>query len=349
MGGRMVRTTVVPIKKGGAMEVSFHRFPLAEEVRRELLPLLYDEWPAPDYDLAAAAAGEYARTLTIVAALGRIDGRVVGTAQSIYAARQPELAMVGFVLTRGEYRGQGIGAKITVIVTDFAFEAGCKAAFLGSNIRPDCVYLRAGYSYYNGGVMRRLAEDGEDLEAEYFRPGQSVQVRPAEWGDLPGTGFLLIRPYEWVVGDYQRGFFSGRYTTQRRCVSNFPYVYYSIEDQGGVFMVLTGDRRNRVLGMATVTPNRAAIQKHAAVLDFLSHRNYYSALPHLVEETLAVAAKTRSVEQVTAYVAQRDVAKADILIQLGFRELGVLPCQLRHEQGEEDVHIFHKDLSTGRD
>jgi GNAT superfamily N-acetyltransferase len=331
------------------MEVSFHRFPLAEEVSRELLPLLYDEWPAPDYDLNAAAAGEYARTLTIVAALGRIDGRMVGTAQSIYAASQPELAMVGFVLTHKEYRGQGIGAKITDVVTNFAFEAGCKAAFLGSNIRPDCVYLRAGYSYFNGGVMRRLAEDGEDLEATYFKRGQRAQVRHAEWGDLPGTGLLLIRPYEWVVGDYQRGFFSGRYTTQRRCVSNFPYVYYDIEDRKGVFMVLTGDRRNRVLGMATVTPGRAAIQEHAAIVDFLSHKNYYRVLPHLLEKTLAFAAKTKGVEQVVAYVAQRDVAKADTLIHLGFREIGVLPRQLRHEQGEEDVHILHKYLSTGRD
>jgi hypothetical protein len=114
-------------------------------------------------------------------------------------------------------------------------------------------------------------------------------------------------------------------------------------------MVLTGDRRNRVLGIATVTPNRAAIQKHTAVLDFLSHKNYYAALPHLVEETLAVAAKTRSVEQVSAFVAQRDTAKANFLVQMGFREIGVLPCQLRHEQGEEDVHILHKDLSIGRD
>lgn len=339
----MVRTTVVPIKNGRSMEVSLHRFPLAEEVRRELLPLLYGEWSAPDYDLTAAAAGEYARTLTIVAALGRIDGQVVGTAQSIYAARQPELAMVGFVLTHTEYRGQGIGAKITDIVTNFAFEAGCKAAFLGSNIRPDCVYMRAGYMYYNGGVMRRLAEDGEDLEATYFSPGQSVQVRPAEWGDLPGTGFLLIRPYEWVVGDYQRGLFSGRYTTQRRCVSNFPYVYYDNETRKGIFMVLTGDRRNRVLGMATVTPGRAAIREHAAVVDFFSHENYYSAVPHLLQETLA-AAKARGIEQVTAYVVRRDTAKADILIQMGFREVGVLPCQLRHNQGEEDVQILHTDL-----
>jgi GNAT superfamily N-acetyltransferase len=344
----MVRITVVPLKNGRSMEVSFHRFPLAEEVRRELLPLLYDEWPSPDYDLAAAAAGEYARTLTIVAALGRIDDQVVGTAQSIYAASQPELAMVGFVLTHTEYRGQGIGAKITDIVTNFAFEAGCKAAFLGSDIRPDCVYLRAGYGYFNGGVMRRLAEDGEDPEATYFRPGQSVQVRPVEWGDLPGTGFLLIRPYEWVVGDYQRGFFSGRYTTQRRCVSNFPYVCYDIEDRKGVFMVLTGDRRNRVLGMATVTPGRAAIQEHAAVVDFSSHENYYAAAPHMLQEALAVA-QARGIEQVTAYAAQRDVAKADILIQTGFCEIGVLPCQLRHDQGEEDVQILHMDLSTGRD
>lgn len=340
----MTETTILPLRNGKSMEVSLFTFPLDETVRRELLPLLYAEWPVPDYDLAAAAAGEYASTLNIVAALSRIDGRTAGSAQAIYAARQPEVAMVGFVLTQEEYRGLGIGAKITDIVTNFALGAGCKVAFLGSNIRPDCVYLRAGYTYYNGGVMRRLAEDAEDLEATYFEPGQELQVRPAEWGDLPGTSFLLIRPYEWIAADYQRGLFSGRFTTQRRCVSNFPYIYYDIVEREGVFMVLSGSKRNRLLGIATVTPGRAAIQKHAAVVDFILHENYYSAAARLLLETLA-AAEAKGIEQVTAYVAQRDMAKADVLIQLGFREIGLLPRQLRHNRGYEAVRIFHKDLA----
>lgn len=342
----MTKMTTVSLKDNRSMEVVPFTCPLEKSVQDELLSLLRTEWQHGDYDWVAAMNGDYAGSLTIVMVVGRMDGGMVGTASAAYAARQPEVAAVGSVLTRKEYRGLGIAARLTEIVTEVSFSAGCKASFLGANIQPDCVYQRAGYTYYNGGVMRALAPQVEDFEKDYYQPGQRLKVRPAEWGDLAGVASLLVRPYEWFAADYGRGLFSGRFITQGRCVSNFGYIYYDILERKGTFMVLTGDSPHRVLGLATITPGSAEAQKQAGILDFLLHENYYSGACALIQQTMAEA-RSKRMEQVSAYLVERDASKADILLGMGFREIGVLPAQLRHGENIEDVRILHLNLTGG--
>jgi hypothetical protein len=200
-----------------------------------------------------------------------------------------------------------------------------------------------GYVWYNGGVMRRLAEDAENFDCDYFDPVQKTRIREAQWGDMAGVSCLLVRPYEWFAADYQRSVFSGRFVHQKRCVSNFPYIYEDVVRRQGMCCVLTGCSEHRILGLASVTPGATDVQQHTGVLDFVTHEAFYAQAPSLVSETLR-RAQQAGIRHVIAYVVDLDQSKADILDQLGFNQIGVLPGQVIIAKAHHGVHLLHRQL-----
>ena len=213
---------------GRRLRIEVLECPLASEDQRTLISLWRSEWRKADYDWIQSMNGDYSDSLSITSVVGRVDGAAAGTASVCYPRIDSEVAVVGSVLTHPEFRRLGVAQHLTRAVTDRAFAAGCSVSYLGATPMPQSVYLRCGYRWHNGGVMRHAAPEAEDMEAVWYAGGQSTAIRPAVWGDLSGFACLVVQPLSTWVLDYLRGYLSGRYVSLMRCVSNFPNLYYDV-------------------------------------------------------------------------------------------------------------------------
>ncbi|MFN0165468.1 MAG: GNAT family N-acetyltransferase [Bryobacteraceae bacterium] len=338
-----MRATALPAPSGATIQV--WQCPLLQEASERLLGLLHTEWDSGDYDWRAAFRGDFSDTLTFRIAVAQVNGEDAATACVVYPKQDPEIGVVNNVLTREAFRGEGLGAHLSECVTRLAFEAGCRVVYLGTTPRPDSVYLRIGYTFVNGGVMRRAALEGDRFEEdEYFQPGQRTSVREAVWGDLPGFSALFARPYEWLAGDFQRQLFSGRSVEQRRCASIFGHLREDVRKRQGVCCVLAGDKAHRILGVASVTPGVPPVAHHSAVADILTHENYYGEAARLLTDCLR-RAEGLGARRVTAFVAGPDVRKLEILREVGFSESAVLPDQIRVGGVSYPLHVLTRQTS----
>ena len=204
--------------------------------------------------------GDYSRHLRIQAVLGTIEGRPAGTASVCYPCREPEVSVVGSVLTHPDCRRLGVAEALTGAVVDLSYRAGCRVSYLGATRDPRNVYLRCGFRWWNGGVMRREREDSSRCEEAFFFDGPShlrsrVQLGgPARLRLLRGSTLGYTR-----VLDYPRALLSGKYVKLQRCVSNFPAVHEEAVPRGGVLGVLVGQSPHRVLGFGSITPEPGRI------------------------------------------------------------------------------------------
>ena len=340
-GYEPLRECSIVLSDGQEALVTFFTCPIKQDWQQRILALWRIEWDTGDFNWRLALSGEYAKTLKIRTVVAQVAGKDAATATITYSVRRPEVAAMTNVVTHPDFRRRGTAAKLTGILVDLAFKDGCQAVYLGTSRRPDPVYLRAGFEWYNGGVMRRIAENVENFEKKYFAPGQSTQTRPAQWGDLAATACLFTRPFELVSADYSRGLFSGRYVHQARCTSNFAYVYDDVMARGGICDVLVGEEPHRVLGFASLTPGLREIQRSAAVLDFLVHETYLGDSERLVADVLQ-AGESKDINRVTAYVVELDQVKASVLKDLGFSQIARVPDQLRVNSQEVAVLVLHK-------
>lgn len=337
-------TSMTPSSPQGA-SVHIRECPLPEAVASQVLGLLHTEWDSGDYDWRAAFRGEFSDTLTFRIAVAQVNGEDAATACVVYPKEDPEIGVVNNVLTRAAFRGRGLGAHLSDRVTRLAYEAGCHVVYLGTTPRPDSVYLRIGYAFVNGGVMRRPAVEGSRFEEDdYFRPAQRTSIREAVWGDLPGFSALFARPYEWFAGDFQRQLFSGRFVEQRRCASIFGHLREDVRRRQGVCCVLAGEKAHRILGAASVTPGVAPVANHAAVADVLTHEHYYREAARLLTDCLR-RAEGLGARRVIAFVAGLDVRKMEILREAGFSESAVLPDQIRVGGACCPVHLLERQAS----
>jgi GNAT superfamily N-acetyltransferase len=283
--------------------------------------------------------GDYSEHLTIQSAIGWIGGRAVSTASVSYPREDPEAAVVGSVLTHPAFRSLGIAGHLTNLVVKLGFDAGCKVCFLGATRDPRSVYLRCGFKWWNGGVMRRAAVDDSEIESRFFAPDQRVLIRDANWGDLPGMACLVIQPLDCMVIDYPRGLLSGKYVSLQRCVSNFPAVWYPVKERGGEMIMLVGEASHRILGFGTLTPGPAPGQTHKAILDVATHSHYSQEVGGILQELLHKAAEL-DIETVQACVAGPDEAKRAEFERLGMRPVGTFPNQIRIGHQRVDVTIL---------
>ena len=342
----MESTNAIPLRDGRTLDIEVLTFPIDSARQNALIGLWRTEWTGGDYDWLRSMNGDYSRHLRIQAALGTIEGRPAGTASVCYSCREPEVSVVGSVLTHPGCRRLGVAEALTSAVVDLSFRAGCRVSYLGATRDPRNVYLRCGFRWWNGGVMRLAREDSSGCEEDFFAPGQATSVREANWGDLAAFACFVVQPWDALVLDYPRALLSGKYVKLQRCVSNFPAVREEAVPRGGVLGVLEGGSPHRVLGFGSITPEPGEYRRHKAVIDVCSHDNYAGGADSLTQWLISKAAG-RGVEQLQAYVAASDADKQERFRRFGLKPLARLPGQIRLEGREVDVLVLEGPAGRG--
>lgn len=335
----MEKTNAIPLRDGRTLDIEVLTYPVDSARQSALIGLWRTEWTGGDYDWLRSMNGDYSRHLRIQAVLGTIEGRAAGTASVCFSCREPEVSVVGSVLTHPGCRRLGVAEALTSAVVDLSFGAGCRVSYLGATRDPRNVYLRCGFRWWNGGVMRLEREDSSGCEDGFFAPGQATSVREANWGDLAAFACFVVQPWDTLVLDYPRALLSGKYVKLQRCVSNFPAVHEEAATRGGVLGVLAGESPHRVLGFGSLTPEPGEYRRHKAVIDVCSHDNYEDGADSLVRWLMSEAAG-RGVERLQAYVAASDAGKQERFRRFGLKPLARLPGQIRLEGREVDVLVL---------
>jgi len=310
-------------------------YPLAVADRDELIGLLRTEWTVTDYDWLEAMRGDFSGPLAITSVVARGQGVPLATATIHFARLQPEVAVIGNVLTRREHRDRGLAGRVIEVALKLARDAGCRVCLLGTARNPHNVYMHHGFAWENGTVMRRHF-DAADFEQQYFAPGQPAVSRAAHWGDLPGLALLAAQPVATICLDYPRGLLSGRYLAAERCLSNFPVLWYDTSARGGLLFALAGPENSRVFGFGSVTLPVNGTHPKSATVEFAAHDHYASQLPALLAHLLD-GCREREIPQVGAKVAAGDEAKLACLHAAGFTVTARLPDALKLNSGPMDV------------
>jgi GNAT superfamily N-acetyltransferase len=310
-------------------------YPLAVADQQELIGLLRTEWTATDYDWLEAMRGDFSGQLAITSVVARHQGVPLATATVHFARRQPEVAVIGNVLTLRQHRDRGLAGRVIEVALKLARDAGCKVCLLGTARNPHNVYMHHGFAWENGTVMRRHF-DAADFEEQCFAPGQPAVIRTAHWGDLPGLALLAAQPVASICLDYPRGLFSGRHLAAERCLSNFPVLWYDTSARGGLLAVLAGPDNSRGFGFGSVTLPANGTHPKSATVEFAAHDHYQSHLPALLAYLLDDCQK-REVRQAVAKVAAGDEAKLACLQAASFTVTARLPAALKLTSGPMDV------------
>lgn len=317
-------------------------YPLSPAVQSELVRLLRTEWTHSDYNWIEAMHGDYSEALVIASVLVRRRGNVVATATIHFARRRPEIAVLGSVLTHPDHRRQGLAGSAIERALALAAEAGCQVCLLGTTMKPRNIYHQHGFGWQNGVVMRRCFGPA-DFEQDYFASGRSVTIRAANWGDLPGSAFLLAQPLGTASLDYLRGLMSGRYSPAERCLSSFPVLWYDTAARDGMLSVLVEAAAGRIYGIGSITRAPGPARRHTANLDFAAHENYEANLPGLLTHLLDGCSERR-IQEVHACIADGDASKLACLRERGFRDVGRLPATLRLGNAFRDVLLLSKSF-----
>ena len=95
------------------LQIKIVQPPLQPELQQQLFDLLWPEWQSGDYDWLQSMRGEFTG-LEIAVAFGTFGGgELVGTAKVNLSATEPEVAVVGDVLTSQHARGRGVAEAMT--------------------------------------------------------------------------------------------------------------------------------------------------------------------------------------------------------------------------------------------
>lgn len=338
----MTQNAAIPLRDGRLLQTSAWTYPIGPDQQQRLIALLRTEWRQTDFDWLQAMNGDYSETLTIRSVVGCIDGVDVGTASIYYAKDQPEVSLLGNVLTHRDFRRLQIAQQLTDFCVQSSFETGCRVTYLGTTRSPRCVYLNCGFDWVSGGVMRRPAPGAEEVEAELFAANQSTTIREANWGDLPGVALLVAQPSDALVIDYPRGILSPSFASMGRCVSNFPVIWYDVANSGGTMCVLSGDKPGRVLGFGSLTPGMGQGRRHLAVIEITTHDSYRNQARRLMK-WLSEKALQKRIQVLQAHVASHDQYKAELFHDAGFRPVAELDKQLCIGDRVFSAFIYQRD------
>jgi GNAT superfamily N-acetyltransferase len=333
----------VELRDGRTLEVEERTYPIPSAKRTELVDLLQQEWPRTDVDWLQSMRGVYAADLVTRALLAACDGRAVATASLAYPKDQPEVCVIEDVMTVPEFRGYGIARILTARLVDLGFAAGCKVAYLGNVPTPRPVYEKVGFVRLSGVFMRRPAPGHESYESEAFAAGQPLEIREANWGDLPSFACFMAQPMEDCLAHYGQGLTSTRYAPARRCVSAFTSVKYETEGRGGVMLVLAGTRfRHRLMGFAGAVPGAGPLLADTARLDVAVHDHAREHGPALLAKLLEWCA-ARKMAAAEALIVATD-AKLRWFEDAGFGRAAVIPGAIRLATGPCDLIMVRKML-----
>lgn len=325
---------------GAELESSTFAYPLEPTVQMELVRLLRTEWSRTDYSWPEAMHGDYSEDLVIASVLIRRNGDAVSTATIHFARRQPEVAVLGGVLTHPAHRGRGLAGHAIERAVTLAADAGCRICLLGTTRTPRNVYQKHGFVWLNGAVMRR-GFGAEDFEKNYFEPNQPVSVRDASWGDLPGISLLLAEPMAAMCADFPRGLMSSRHSSLERCLSNFPILWYDTAARDGVLAMLTATDTGRIFGFGSVTRSPGPARRHTATIDFVAHDNYAPDLPKLLEH-LVDGCRRRGVQWAHAFVVEGDDLKLACLRESGFQNSARIRSAVKIAGAARDALVMER-------
>ena len=316
-------------------------YPLDESDQYLLIKLKQHEWDKTDVDWLTSMRGDYGESLTTRVAIGLVEEIPAGTATVAYPAHSPEVCIIEDVVTLKPCRGLGIGAKLTDLMVEEAFGAGCRLAYLGNTpLSGSSVYERVGFKRITGAIMRRAAPGFDAYEETLYTTGQATRIRPTEWGDLPAFVCLMSRPMNCLVVDYPRGLVSSRHIAPVRAVSNFTSVRYETLDRNGVMMTLVGESPHRVLGFGSLTPGPPPLRHRTAVIDMAVDDNYSDKAREMISALLKKAHKL-DIRLLEAYLAEEDNHKATWFIQMGFEEVALLPNHFFSRESAVNVSLLH--------
>lgn len=327
------------------VDFSVFTYPINRQEQIRLIDLLQNEWQRTNVDWIESMSGQHADHLVRHAIVASVGDLAVATASVAYPVKSPEVCVIEDVMSLPAYRGLGIARRLTTMVVDLAFGAGCRVAYLGNapTSRPS-VYLKCGFVRTHGAVMRCAASGEENCEQEFFSPGQSTSLRPSQWGDMPGVACLMDQEMQNLLADFRQGLVSPKYMAPTRCVSNFTSIWYDAKTHGGAMCSLIGETAYRVLGFGSLIPGAAPGMSHSGTIDVAVHDHYEGSAPGLIAE-LERKARERSLKTLNAYIATVDTGKINWLKEAGFTQVGVLPGNVLLNDDEIDVAIFEKKLT----
>lgn len=201
---------------------------------------------------------------------GTVDGEVVGTGWVGWRRTLRDLAVMGGVVTRSDYRCQGVASTVCQALCDAYDRSDGKLLYLASlNEAALRIYRRLGFRQVVGQVCcRARGAVGPD---DGFQPGQKVRSRPADWGDVAAIVPLYIWPHECVLVDVGIAFPSTRIIGPTRCVSIFWQMWTNAQADGHCWHVLENERGWLV---ASVTARRGDRPDGVSSVDFIWHPNY---------------------------------------------------------------------------
>ena len=317
-------------------------YPLSSAIQTDLIGLLRTEWTRTDYDWLEAMHGDYGEALAITSVLARLRGEAIATATVHFIRRDPEIAVLGNVLTHRDHRGKRLATRLIDLALAQAKNAGCAVCLLGTAKNPRNVYLQHGFVWHSGVVMRKNF-GAAGFEQLYFAGGQPAVVRPANWGDLPGLSFFASEPVPTICLDFPRGLMSTRYTPAARCLSNFPVLWYDTVARGGMLAILAEPDIGRVFGFGSVTRDPGPARQHIGIIEVATHANYESCLPEMLSH-LVHGCRDRALRLVHAFVAAGDEIKRRCFRSEAFLETARLDAALRLGDQICDVIQYTKML-----
>ena len=327
---------------GEKLAITVYSRPINRSDQMSIIELLQLEWERTDIDWLESMRGAYSETLSILTAVGMLDGKPAGMASIAFAVDTPEVCVVENVMTREPCRRLGIASCLVRTLMELAREKECRLFFLGNAYRSRSVYEQIGFTRIAGAILRHAAPDWEDYETVLYRPGQKVSIRNTVWGDLPGVVALAAQPSRTMLLDYLRGLVSATYNPVR-CVSNFTTVKYGTQISAGSMTSFIGENPYRVLGFGSLTPGPSPLREKTAIIDVALHDNYAGTAPQFIRN-LVENARQKGIDTVEAYLASGDTGKKAWFENEGFRQTAVLPRQVCIEGDFADVSLMHRRL-----
>jgi GNAT superfamily N-acetyltransferase len=327
--------------KDTAIELSRVTAPLAPAVVREIERLLLGIFEYGDYSFRSALSGEYCATLNCTFFLARHKSQLVGAAGCLYAPKKPAICVIGPVGVAPEYRRKGIGASLVASLLKHLKDQSCVAAYLGvgqgSSARR--LYESLGFWRLKGIVMRHLLRPRPQFEENYFSRCDDTNIRPVEWGDLPGVALLACLPCTMYTFDLHRGVFSSKYVEPGKFLSIFPKMMKAHERHGGLANVLAARPEGNVAGLAQLCRGPGEAERHTGRLDFYVHDNFLDRAEPLVRKTIGQSGAL-SVRRLYCQCLECDHIKRGIIEALGGSQIGVLPDNVALSGRCENVLVY---------
>ncbi len=309
----------------------------------------FDPWMVPTEGgfLAEFLAGTHDPSLADTMLVGRIDGKVVGTAWHGTDRDLPEMGGYGFVFTEPEQRGKGIAQRLTELSINGFWAVGGQVSYLGTvNPVAQHIYEKHGYRHYNGLTYRALrpGTDADTFDETFFGRAGDGEIRDIRLGDIGAyTGLvMLLEPAEWIVRDFTEAMFYVPPAVQASgCLRPFfNSMTRHAASPANAWKVLVNDRGRLVASANLWAPTHAPVAANAT-MEFQAAPAYVDRACAVIEAALEHAA-VNDVRAVRACAVGE--ARLAVLREAGFVEEVVQPGALDPGDQRVDVTVMRRDL-----